>query len=449
MKIFLLAGLLGLACHAHAQDSTVYRLDRLMQAWRDQGKFSGTILVAQKGKVLLHQGYGFKDQQQRSLNDTNTLYQIASVTKPFTSTLIGQLVIAGKLSLTDKLQQFYPGFPHGDSITIGHLLTHTAGLWDYTRDVELMEEQTARSFSQEEIIRVFKDQPLDFAPGTGWSYCNAGYFLLGGIIEKKTGLSYEQAMRKYVFTPLGMRHSAFDFRNLVSVDKAIGYYADSSEAPSKKAPVVDSTVPWSAGSIYSTAGDLYQWYRGLKSRVIIPQHWLDSAWLPRKNKYGYGWMTDSVFGRRVVSHSGGIFGFRSAFWMLPKEDVCIVVLSNMETMSREEIARRLLAVVLRQPYSLPVMLKAVPVDTSVLRKYEGTYRITANGVVVVLALEHGRLIARPERGPASELLALDNTHFFLSNEHEFRIRFELDAQGKVVQMMLNPKGTEKPALKIK
>lgn len=121
----------------------------------------------------------------------------------------------------------------------------------------------------------------------------------------------------------------------------------------------------------------------------------------------------------------------------------------METMSRDEIARRLLAVALHQPYKLPVQLKAVPVRESVLKQYEGTYRITANGVVVVLKLENGRLMARPERGPVSELLALDDTNFFLSNEHEFSIRFELDQQGKVRQMLLNPGGDEKPAPKIK
>jgi CubicO group peptidase (beta-lactamase class C family) len=448
-KIFTLAGAMGLSLFAHTQDSTAHQLDELMQAWTNQEKFSGTVLVARQGQILLHKGYGFKNRKDSTFNDTHTLYQIASVTKQFTSAVVLKLVEQKKLRLSDKLSRFFPDYPKGDSITIEQLLTHTSGIWDYTRDVELMQAQTRRSARPGEIIGLIKKQPLDFSPGSNWRYSNSGYFLLGAIIEKTTGKPYETVMRQMVFEPLGMKHSAFDFRHLVSTDKAVGYYADSTEAPTKEAPIVDSSVPYAAGAIYATVEDLYRWHQALQQYKVVGKPLMQKAYTPYKNNYGYGWIIDSLYGRRMVSHSGGIFGFRTNLARVPEDDVCVILLSNMETESREPITRNLLAIVYNKPYTLPVRLQAVPLPDSIRKRYTGTYKIEANGVLVEVALEGARLMARPHNGPPSELLALDETHFFLANEHEFRIYFELDEMGKVLRMMVNPNGTAKPAPKIK
>ena len=441
---------IGMTQFALAQDSTVQKLDELMQAYTNLDKFSGTILVARQEKILLEKGYGIKSYKDSTLNDAHTVYQIASITKTFTSAMILKLVELEKLSLTDKVSKFYPGYPHGDSITIEHLLTHTSGIWDYTRDNDfLYNKQINGPVQVEEMIRFFKDKPLDFRPGTAWSYSNSGYYLLGYIIQKVTGMPYEKALRQYIFMPLGMNHSGFDFKHLASIDKAIGYYADTTEKPIKPAPVVEAAGPYAAGSIYSTAGDLYKWHRALQQYSIVGKDLLLKAYTPVKNNYGYGWIIDSLYGRLMVSHSGGIFGFSTNLARVPEDDVCVVLLSNMETNSRDQITRGLLAVVYGKPYNIPVRLKAVPVREEILKRYTGTYKIEANGVLVDVVLESGRLLAKPHNGPVSELLALDETHFFLANEHEFRISFESDETGKVVRMMVNPNGTPKPAVKIK
>jgi CubicO group peptidase (beta-lactamase class C family) len=440
---------IGMTQFALAQDSTVKKLDELMQAYTNLDKFSGTILVARQGKILLEKGYGMKNYKDSNLNDAHTVYQIASITKTFTSTMILKLVELNKLALTDRVSKFYPGYPHGDSITIEHLLTHTSGIADYTRDEKRRYTGIGHPVPIMETINFFKDKPLGFVPGTQWDYSNSGYFLLGYIIQKVTGMLYEKAVRKYIFNPLGMNHSGFDFIHLASKDKATGYYADTTEKPTKPAPVVDSTGPYAAGAIYATVGDLYKWHRGLQQYAIAGKDLLQRAYTPVKNNYGYGWIIDSLYGRLMVSHSGGIFGFTSNLARVPEDDVCIILLSNMETPSRDQITRRLLAIVYGKPYSLPVRLKEVPVREEILKRYTGTYKIEANGVIVDVVLENGRLIARPHNGPPSELLALDDTHFFLANEHEFRISFELDETGKVVRMMVNPAGDPKPATKIK
>lgn len=440
---------IGLAQYAYTQDSTAQKLDELMQAYYDQGKFSGSVLVARQGKILLDKGYGYRNYKDSSLHDPHTVFQIASVTKQFTSTMVLKLVELKKLALTDKVSRFYPGYPHGDSITIEHLLSHTSGIWDYTRDGNARNPPAGRSLSVAETVKFFKDKPLDFSPGTNWSYSNSGYYLLGAIIQQVTGMTYEQAIRKYIFTPLGMHESGFDFRNLASRDKAVGYYADSTEPATKIAPVVDSCGPFAAGAIYSTVEDLYKWHRALQQYTIIGKATLQKAYTPVKNKYGYGWIIDSLYGKLMVSHSGGIFGFRSDLARVPEDDVCVILLCNTEIPGLSNITRRVLAATYGKPYAVPVLLEAVPIREEVQKRYTGTYKIETNGVLVDVVLESGRLMARPHKGPPSELLALDDTHFFLSNEHEFKIYFEMDEKGQVVRMMINPDGTPKPANKIK
>src|SRR3990170_8829274 len=125
------------------------------------------------------------------MNDANSIFQTYSITKTFTSTLILKLVELNRLALSDKLSKYYPEFPKGDSITIEHLLTHTSGVYDYTRGND-MPDKTEKSF-----IRFIETKPFDFSPGTGWNYSNSGYWLLGFIIKKVTGVTYEEAVDKY------------------------------------------------------------------------------------------------------------------------------------------------------------------------------------------------------------------------------------------------------------
>jgi CubicO group peptidase (beta-lactamase class C family) len=449
-RTFVMLWAIGMGQFALAQDSTVQKLEELMSAYGRLDKFSGSVLVARQGKVLLKGGYGLKNIKDSTFNDEHTVFQIASITKTFTAAMILKLVEQKKLALTDKVSKYYPGYPHGDSITIEHLLTHTSGIWDYTRDEDFRNnKQINGSVQVEELIRFFKDKPLDFAPGTAWAYSNSGYYLLGYIIQKVTAMPYEKAVRQYIFNPFGMSHSGFDFKHLASEDKAVGYYADSTEKPVKPTPMVDSASPYAAGSIYSTVEDLYRWHRGLQSYQFIGRRSLQQAYTPYKNRYGYGWIIDSLNGKLMVSHSGGIFGFRTDFARIPEDDICIVLLSNTEMPGISNITRRILAVLYGLPYAVPVEMKAVLVKEQVLKRYTGTYKIEQNGVLVDIVLENGKLLAKPHNGPVSELLALDESHFFLSNEQEFRIHFESDETGKVVRMMVNPDGDPKPAPKIK
>src|SRR5688572_2392582 len=235
----------GLAQALYCQKTISQKLDELMDAYCKVNKFNGSVLVSRKGTILLEKGYGVKNARTNAPNDPHSIFQIYSITKPFTSTVILQLVELKKLSLSDKLNKFYPGFPKGDSITIEHLLTHTSGIYDYTRGNN-MPDQTEQSF-----IQFIETKPLDFSPGNGWSYSNSGYWLLGFIIKKITGITYEEAVRKYIFKPLDMNRSGFNFKTLSDKNKTTGY-AIFSENKKKEAVVYEPPGPFAAGAIYST-----------------------------------------------------------------------------------------------------------------------------------------------------------------------------------------------------
>ena len=307
-KSFLFISSLFLVASVFAQD--VAKLDELLSTWSNQYKFNGSVLVSHKGKVLLDKGYGLRNAGDKTANDQNSIYQIGSITKQFTATVILKLQEEKKLNVADKLSKYFPGYPKGDSITIEHLLTHTSGIYSYTNDPAFMQNEVTKPSNREKMMALFKDKPLNFSPGAQWDYSNSAYMLLGYIIEDVAKMPYEKAVRRYIFTPLGMTHSGFDFTHLSSKDKATGYFRLTKEK-NEPAPIVDSSVSYSAGAIYSSTGDLYKWHQSLQNNSVIKKASKEKAQTPVMNKYGYGWAIDTVAGKKTFGHGGGIHGFNT------------------------------------------------------------------------------------------------------------------------------------------
>ncbi len=354
-----------------AQDSSKIKIDELLSAYQQLGKFNGTVLVAKNEGILLEKGYGYMNFSDSRPNDPNTIFQIASVTKQFTAITILKLVELKKLSLTDKLNKFFPDFPKGDSITIENLLTHTSGISDHFNDSDM---KGSSPVTEEIIQSTVKKFGLDFSPGSDWHYSNKGYQLLGFIIEKVTGMTYFDAVRKYIFAPLKMNNSGFAFSQLKSNEKATGYWSYPHDAHAQIAGIVDSNASFSAGSIYSTVGDLYKWNLGLQHYKIVPETLMEKAYTPHKNNYGFGLFIDSSFNKRVISHSGDIFGFKSDIERVPEDGVCIVLLANVEEPNLVFISKKILAIIYHQPYDLPAKNKIKP-DPETLKQYTGSYEI--------------------------------------------------------------------------
>lgn len=404
------------------------QIKQLVDTYAALGKFNGSILVAAQGKLLLNKGYGYQNIKQKTRNGPPTIYQIASLTKSFTATLVLKLVEANRLALTDKVSQFYPDFPQGDRITIDQLLSHTSGLSD---DNSNTRTKTYSGSEEAKFLAALRDRALDFSPGTDWKYSNAGYILLGYLIEHVSGISYYEAVQTYLFTPLGMDHSSFDFIGLSSPNKATGYWEFPQNDTARAATLIDYRGPRAAGAIYSTTGDLYKWHQGLQGGKLVSISLLNQAYTPVKNDYGYGWMIDSVASAKVVWHSGDIWGFKSELARVPADDICIVMLNNMEDVDLHIIARKILAILYHQPYQWPARTK-IQLSPRQLQAYVGEYLLRP-GEWIKVSLEGNRLKSTTTR--KQELYAQKKDYFLLDDGREqLGVVFNRNSSGLVTNL---------------
>jgi len=302
------------------------QLDNYLTKPTRKSTFSGTVIVVYKGETLLHKGYGLSDVVHHIPIDTSTIFRIGSITKPFTATAILYLQEKGKLSLNDPIAKYLPTYPHGNDITITHLLTHSSGIKEYlfTKEIEQLPD-TAPPIALNKLISYFKDVPLSMEPGKKFSYSNSNYILLAAIVEQITGMKFEHFVRSIIFEPLDMTRSGYDFLRVDSNQKATGY----GNISKPKAVIdFDSTYAPGSGAMYSTASDLYKWYRGLMSGTVLKDSTRESAFVPKQWKYGYGWFGYTLYGKRCISHAGGVPGFYANIQFFPDDDLFIGLVSN-------------------------------------------------------------------------------------------------------------------------
>lgn len=290
-------------------------------------KFNGTVLLAKKGNILFRQGYGMANLQKKSPNTPNNIFQIGSVTKQFTALAIMQLQEQGKLNVKDPIQTYLPDYPHGDKITIHHLLTHTSGIPNYTDFPDFL-ETIGQQVTVEQNLDKFKDKPLDFEPGSMSQYSNSGYIVLGAIIERVSKQTYENYIYEHIFKPLGMNDSGFRDGDVADKQFAVGY-TKGLDTPSET-PFVDTSNTYSAGAIYSTIDDLYKWDRSLYTEQLIKKITAEAMFTPFKDLYAYGWgVVDE--GRKIYAHTGRIPGFVAYLKHYMLDDMTVIVLSNNDS----------------------------------------------------------------------------------------------------------------------
>jgi CubicO group peptidase (beta-lactamase class C family) len=424
----LIAGML-LAIITTAQ-AIPEKMEGLAKAYAENGKFNGVLLVTQKGKVIYTGALGYKDAVNKIPHEAADIFQIGSITKQITAAVIMQLQEEKKLSVTDKLSSYFPDLPNSDKITIEHLLTHTSGLYNYTKDPKVMKADVTRHYSSAEMLAVFKEYKPDFEPGEKWNYSNTAYSVLGYIIEKVTGKPYERVVRERIFAPLGMTQSGFDFTHLASPAKSKGYFSLAGSTP-VAAPVVDSTIAYSAGAVYSTVTDLAKWERAVtEGRLLKPESW-KKVFTPQKNKYGYGWTIDTAFGRAFTAHSGGIHGFSSYLMRFPQDELAIIILDNASSSQLSKISTGLAAIVYNQPYEVPAKRKEIPLPKEVLSKYVGEYQLTPEFSIKV-TLEGDELKAQASGQPQFAIYA-ERENFFFLKVVDAQLEFIKDEKGTVTK----------------
>jgi CubicO group peptidase (beta-lactamase class C family) len=370
-----------------------------------------TVIVARGDEVLYLDARGMADLENGIPIEPNMVLRLGSITKQFTAAAILMLAEQGKLSLDDPLTKFLPDYPEvGQAVTVEHLLTHTSGIVSYTGIPNYMETEIARELTVDELVAVFRDLPVEFAPGEQFAYNNSGYVLLGAIIEKVSGMSYEEFIQQKIFDPVGMTRSYYGSHSRIIPGRVSGYDGESGEY--ENAHYLSMTQPYAAGSLLSTVGDMLRWNTALFGGKVVSQASLEKMIAPyelndgESTGYAYGIGVREVRGKHTIAHGGGIFGFSTDALYIPEEKIFVAVLSNNagSASDPEMTSTRLAAVALGEPY--PVW-KEVPVEPALLKRYTGVYRIDDEGERVV-TFEDGKLYTQRSGGaklqahPASE-----------------------------------------------
>jgi CubicO group peptidase (beta-lactamase class C family) len=418
-------------------------LDALAKAYVAAGKFTGTVLVAKAGKALLSEGYGLANREHNAPNTSQTVFRIGSMTKPFTALLVMQQVVAGKLTLEDRVSHFLPDFPHGERLTLHHLLSNRSGIPDYIAMPEYG-RAIKQHLSTTDLIGLFRSKPLIFNPGTDYGYSNSNFVLLGAVLEQVTGHPYTQLVQERIFAPAGMTSSGYVWEERIIAGRASGYL-DTGKGW-QNAELHDESGLYAAGALYSTAEDLLRWDRALQSGLLLPASALAQM---RQNLspfgdsgYGYGWEMHSLHGHLGVGHSGGLPGYAANYLHFADGDVTIILLSNLGSAAWNEITRDLAAVVFDAPYQMPEKRAFVNVDPAILTAYEGVFELTYFGRTTMLtfAVEDGALTMETPGLPKAQTSALSETTFFARSKGEVELTFVRNEQGTVNEIALNWSG---------
>jgi CubicO group peptidase (beta-lactamase class C family) len=357
--VVLVALALQPAAFAQGGDKAA-RIEEYLARANKIGQFNGAALVAENGKVIYKKGLGLANMEWNVPNEADTKFRLGSITKQFTSALILRLVEQGKLRLDGKLSEYLPDYRKdvGDKVTIHHLLTHTSGIPSYTGLPKFFEDVSRDPYTVGEFVKKYASGDLEFEPGTKFNYNNSGYFLLGAIIEKIHGKSYEQVIRENIFEPLGMKNSGYDHHDVLLSKRASGY--QKTRAGYVNAPYLDMSIPYAAGSLYSTVEDLYLWDQALYADKIVSAKSKELMYKPFLDNYAYGWniskvsLAQSKETINSVAHSGGINGFSTLLVRYPDRKNLIVLLDNTSQGGNlERINRDLTNILYDQPFEMP------------------------------------------------------------------------------------------------
>jgi D-alanyl-D-alanine carboxypeptidase len=406
ISVFLLIGAVGFA-----QETA--RMEEFLRAQSQYRGFIGSVLVAKGGKVILEKGYGMANVEWDIPNSPETKFRLGSITKQFTATSILQLQEAGKLKIEDTGCQYVENCPEAwKIITIHQLLNHTSGIHSYTDTPDFPKPKFMRvPLSPVEVLMLTRDTPLDFDPGTKWKYDNSGYIFLGAIIEKVSGEKYGEYLQKHIFGPLAMKDSGYDVTSTVLTHRASGY--GTGPKGLKNSEYLDMSLPYAAGSLYSTVQDLYRWDRALYGDKVLSKASREAMVMPAavKSDYGFGWQLDSWHKHKQVGHGGGINGFNTYFARFPDDDATVIVLSNNESGGAGAVAKAVSGILFGETVEIPVERKVISLDTKILARYVGKYQ--TGPMLMTITNENGHLMIEPKGQGKLELLPLSENTFFV------------------------------------
>lgn len=324
---------LGLSPAARAADFPGQAIDEFVQSEMQAQSVPGVAVgIVSHGEVLKAQGYGYANLELMVPVSPVSIFQSGSIGKMFTATAIMLQVEDGKLALSDPLTRFFPDAPASwADITVYQLLTHTSGIPDYAEGLP----DYRRDYTEQELAAIAFPRPLDFPPGTRWSYSNTAYDLLGIIVNRVSGSFYGDVLAERVFRPLGMKTARIISEADIVPNRTDGYRLADGVVKNQEwvSPSLNTVA---SGALYFSVEDMIAWDAGVRRRAILtPESW-DIVLQPVRLKsgktwpYGFGWFLGERAGQPVHRHSGSWQGFKTSYARFIGDDLSIIVLANLD-----------------------------------------------------------------------------------------------------------------------
>ena len=438
--------LIGFSFVLTAQEKTLpSKVDEYLSVYDQMRLFSGSVLIAKGENVLFKKSYGYANPAFGISNSPETKFRIGSLTKGFTAIAILQLVDQEKLHLDDPLSEFIPDYPHGDQIRLQNLLTHTSGIPNHTLFEDFSTSRRVYPFSPEQTINSFKYKKLDFTPSEQSAYSNSNYILLGFILEKVSGMSYENYIQQFILDPLKMKNTGFEHPERIIKQFATGTIIRNNEL--QNCLYRNMSNAHASGALYSTVEDLFRLDQALYSNTLLSKQSNELMLTPFKDSFTYGWGTANVFEHKMIGLAGEIDGFRANISRFVNDTLCIIILSNLENSPMNRINRDLITITFGKNYEAPVLEKTIALEDSIIKSYTGTYQLKEGFNFQIIA-DNERLFCEPTGQTKLELLAVSETEFMLTGVPA-HIAFVKNNDNTIEKLILKQGGKEIPLLKIK
>ncbi len=403
-----------------------------------------SILVARKGQVVYKKAFGSANIELNVPMQPDMVFRIGSITKQFTAVAILQLAEQGKLSLQDSIQKYVKDFPSkGQTITIENLLTHTSGLVDYTSIDDPDPFAERRDFKPEWLIDHFKKEPLQFKPGTKYSYSNSNYLLLGYIVQLVSGENYHQYMAEHVIKPAGLQHTLYADEHMAVPGRVQGY--------THYRGVFDNcdyqtlSLGFACGDLLSTTEDLFNWNKAVLSGKLISAPSVRKAFSPYKladgtfSTYGYGWFIETIYGSPCIHHEGQTSGFIALEKYFPDEDTYVAILTNVKTGDDKtdfsDNRFRLFDDISKLAFG-KILPKEVNVSEAILDQYVGAYQVVGVKNILTVYKKNGKLYVDLSNGSGKNLVLvpISETKFVLPGIRQIYTTIEfIKENGKVTK----------------
>lgn len=415
--------------NAIAQTELEQKIDSYLLAHRTNNRFNGQVLISRNGESIFKKSYGLADKASKTKIGHNTKFLIGSITKPFVAACILKLVQEEKFALNTKLSLFFSDFPKSDSVTIEQLLTHTSGISDY-HDFDDWKKLSQTDLQPIDVINRVKERPYRFSPGSSFRYSNTGYILLGLIIEKVTGDSFEAYLNKTIVKPLNLKNTGVITNKKTIKQLATGY--TTTPSGSQKAEYINYNQPFTSGNMYSTANDLQLFCKAVMDFSLLGPELTRATLEDNSGNYGYGWGIRNFDGTKAFGHYGGMNGFWGSVTYIPERDLFICFLTNDDNTPKYTINRDLVAILNGDSVDLPEPVIFIEPILATLKKVEGDYLVKPGDTLHVYSRKNQLYIR--ETGQIEYKLFPTKSGSFQLTMHEYWAHFHKNDSNEVIKL---------------